>query len=417
MSGDPARDAVLAIAQRVEHGSRLSVEIDRHLSRRKLNGAQAATVTALSYGLFRHLDVLDALLEPRLKRADQLPPTVLWALRIGAYERVYTTHPDHGVVNAWVDVVKDAHPKLAGLANAVLKRLQVPEDPGELDAKHQPPWLKRNLERAYGPQADAALRDLLQASPFWCTTYGEAESAMEQDATAFEPGPIPRSYAVRSKQALAQTGAYARGLLQPQNPASLEVARIAARCAAGGPILDVCSGHGIKAAFLASLGLKVYSVELDASKIERAKKNQLRLGVKADHIEADASQPLPVNTQWRTVLVDAPCSSTGTLRRHPEIKLRFQPSRLDASTELQSHILLEASKHVAPGGSLIYAVCSFMHDEGPCVIEAFLKAHPEFTAGSVETDLPWSPSSVGGFIQPLGGLDAFFMAVLVRSQG
>jgi 16S rRNA (cytosine967-C5)-methyltransferase len=415
MNVDPARDAVLAVAQRVEHGSRLSVEIDRQLSRRKLNGAQAATVTSLSYGVFRHLDVLDALLMPRLKRADLLPPEVLWALRIGAYERVYTTHPDHGVVNAWVDVIKGAHPKLAGLVNAVLKRLEIPQDPSTLDAEHQPKWLKRNLKRAYGQAADASLRDLLQASPFWCTTYGAGEAAMEKDGTAFEPGPIPRSYALRTKRPLAQTSAYARGLLQPQNPASLEVARIAAGRSGGGPVLDVCSGHGIKAAYLASLGLKVSSVELDASKIERAKKNQSRLGVAAEHIEADASQSLPLDTQWPTVLVDAPCSSTGTLRRHPEIKLRFDPSRLDASTTLQTRILTEASKHVVPGGSLIYAVCSFLHEEGPNVTETFLEAHPEFKAVPVDTNLPWSPASVGGFIQPRGGLDAFYIATLVRA--
>lgn len=414
MSGDPAREAALAIAQRVVAGARLSDALDREVTRGVMSRAQTAALTSLAYGVFRHLPALDALLAARLKRPQDLPDAVRWALRLGAYERVYTHQPDYAVVHAWVNVVKRTYPKLGGLANAVLKRLVIPDDPAALDAAHQPAWLQDALSAAYGDQAAKSLDSLLQPSPFWCTGYSTVEPVMQEDGMIYKRGPVPRSYAVRAQRSLRETQAYRSGRLQPQNPASLEVARIAAERTTEGSILDVCSGHGIKAAYLASCGLQVTSVELNGLKIQRAEANQARLGVAVAHIQADATKPLPTEAKVATVLVDAPCSSVGTLRRHPEIRLRFDPDRLDATVKTQQRILEQAAKHVADGGSLVYAVCSFLPQEGPDVVQRFLHDHPEFAEVDTGAALPWSPASVGGFIKPLDGLDAFYVAVLTR---
>lgn len=416
MSGDPAREGALSIAQRVAAGARLSDAIDRLLARRPMAREQSAALTSLAYGVFRHLPAVDVALASRLKRPDDLPEVVRWSLRLGAYERLYTHQPDYAVVNAWVDVAKRTYPELGGLVNAVLKRLEVPEDLVDFDAKHQPEWLLGALTSAYQHKAGEVLASLLQPSSFWCTGYGDAEAAMQREGFTFKAGPVPSSYAIRPNRSLAETKAYLAGHLQPQNPASLEVARIAAEHAKHGSVLDVCSGHGIKAAYLASLGLQVESVELDPRKIRRAKANQKRLGVNVKHLQADATRPLPQVERVHSVLVDAPCTSVGTLRRHPEIRLRYEGDRLDSTAQTQSRIVSQAAKHVAKGGVLVYAVCSFLPQEGPGVIEAFLQDNPDFTNTEFVTGLPWSPASVGGYIQPLDGLDAFYIAVLTRND-
>src|SRR5690606_35832689 len=118
------------------------------------------------------------------------------------------------------------------------------------------------------------------------------------------------------------------------------------------------------------------------------------------------------------VLLDAPCSGTGTLRGHPEIKLRLTEADVSTLATMQAAMLRTASGLVAPGGTLVYAVCALTEDEGPRIVEEFLATAPTFTAEPITTPLPHVPASKAGiFTLPVAGLDGFYLARLRRSTG
>lgn len=416
-----ARRLALAALERVGHGAYLAPALGAALDESGLQGADRSLATDLAYGAARRQIQLDYALRPHLKAPGKLPPRVLIALRLGAYELLYRGTPSYAAVDAWVAVTKGRTPKLAGLVNAVLRRVEpLPEDaPGYVQAS-LPEWLLASFGRAVGAQnAALAAQAMLQPEPLWLTALRqEAAAVLAADgAQALEllPGtPPPASLRVRSPLPLARTAAYGQGLVQPQNPSSLQAALLLG-AGAGDDVYDLAAGRGVKSAVLAAQGANVVSFEIDPARADAAAQNLARLGLSVRHKVADLTLRPDVKPVSHVIL-DAPCSGTGTLRGHPEIKLRLTQDQVLKLAALQRRLLTTAAELVAPGGTLVYAVCALTPEEGPEAVADLLARRPDLRLEPFELPLPTTAAAgdVGRYLLPLDGLDGFYLARLRR---
>lgn len=400
--------------RRVHRGAFAAPSISSLLGR-LTDGRERALLTDLVYGTLRHEILLDACLAPLLRNPERLPADVRNALRAGSYELLVRKTAPHAAVAEWVEVVKSLSTRLSGLANAVLRRARIPEElPPHLRCS-LPQWLYLRFRELLGDEADAAGLGMLEPEPLWLTAFpgdGRNDPAQVLAAQGCEvrPGPLPGTLAVRPSRPLGELEAFTGGLVQPQNPASLLPA-IALGAKEGERVLDLASGNGIKAAQLAAAGALVEAFEVDPRKVERARSNLRRLGLEVEHHVADLRQP-PGAEAAPKVLLDAPCSGTGTLRGNPEIKLRLDGAAVAELARLQSDLLDTAAKLTEPGGRLVYSVCALTPEEGPDQVERFLRRHPEFRPEALALPLPLRSAGAGGVVPPIGGLDGFFVASL-----
>ena len=411
------RALALEITRRVSRGAFSSVELDRALNAARLEGRDSALVTDLVYGSLRHRIWLDAALAARLRDPAGLPEEVREGLRLGAYEKLVRGTPEHAAVSEWVDVVRSSHPSLAGLVNAVLRRVRSPANPSAATERSLPAWLWERFEASLGDAADTAVAGMREPAPLWLTAYDEgAADALRGEGCEVEPGPIEATLRVRPSMSLARLAAYRDGRVQPQNPTSTWVARsLGAR--PGERVVDLCSGAGIKAALFASAGARVEAFDASESKLERGRANLSRLGLRVEARRHDLRTVPPATEPAPKVILDAPCSGTGTLRGHPEIPLRLNAADVATLASLQDELLDTAAALTAPGGTLTYAVCSLTSEEGPERIEAFLARHPDFVPAPLDAPLPHRSAGGGLFVLPTGGLDGFFAARLGRRIG
>jgi 16S rRNA (cytosine967-C5)-methyltransferase len=375
-----------------------------------------AFVTDVAYGVLRWEPALDAALDPLLDAPERLPDRVRDVLRAGAFERAVRGTPPHAAVHAWVEMVKRGpkrHRPLAGLVNAVLRRVDVAREP----LRTLPPWLVEEFRTLLGDDdAGRAAEGMLLPEPLWLTAFdlAGATAALERDGALVREGPVAGSLAVRAPKPLGDLDAFRRGLVQPQNPASLAVV-LACEAVPGLRALDLCGGNAVKAAGLAAHGAEVTTVELVPRISAAGRRNLERLGLRAEHVVADLRTPPPLDPA-PLVLLDAPCSGTGTLRGHPEIKRRVTPGAVAELAGLQRELLDTAAALTERGGRLVYAVCALTQDEGPRQTAAFLARHPDFAAVPAALPLPTRLAGAGGVVLPVDGLDGFFVAAFERSR-
>lgn len=417
-----ARGVALDVLVRVLHGAYLAPTLSAQLDASCLEGHERSLATDLAYGVLRRLQQIDHTLAPYLKAPHKLPPRTLGALRLGAYEILFRGTPAYAAVNAWVAQVKRHTPQLAGLANAVLRRVALPETAPPYVQASLPEWLLSELEQALGE--DAALEaaaGMLEPEPLWLTLFsGEALRLLQQDGAEVEPldpgAPYPASYRVRSPLPLAELAAYRLGHVQPQNPSSLQAA-LALAAPSGAQVYDLAAGRGVKTAVFAATGAKPVAFELSPQRTAAAERNLHRLGLTAEHVVADLTE-LPQVPPTAYVILDAPCSGTGTLRGHPEIKLRLQPTDVEELAGLQLRLLNTAVELLAPGGVLLYAVCALTAREGPDVVQRLLVEQPELVSEEVgHLAVPTVAPAGGGpgtYVMPTAGLDGFYLARLRR---
>lgn len=413
-----ARRTAVEVVGRVQGGAYLAPALRSALDRSRLTPIDRSFVTDLAYGVLRRQIWLDAALEPRLKAPEQLPESVRSALRLAAYELLVRGTPPHAAVHAWVETVKAQSPRFTGLVNAVLRRLQAPDGAARTVRLALPAWLFERFEAALGEDAAVqAAEAMLEPAPLWLLSYAaDAGSQLTADGCAVEDGPLPATLRVRSPLPLDRLGAYRGGAVQPQNPASTVPARVLAP-RPGERVLDLAAGHGVKTAQLAAAGATVTAVDVDARKTRARAANLHRLGLEADHVTADlAAAELPAALRPApAVLLDAPCSGSGTLRGHPEIKLRLGPGDLATTAALQSAMLDNAATLTAPGGRLVYAVCSLTDVEGEEQAAAFLRRHPCFRPAAFEPGVPHVATANGAYLLPHSGLDGFYLTDLRRA--
>lgn len=410
-----ARSVAADVVRRVGRGAHLSPALDEALGTSSLERIDRAFVTDLVYGTVRYALWVDGLLDARLRDRLALPPEVVDALRIGTYEIVVRGTPRHAAVDAWVEIVKHVHPRLSGLVNAVLRR--VDGDPTTADpSQFVPPVIWKRFRSALGDAAPAAVRSMLEPSPLWFTTFRrDAEELLERQGCTVRSGPIAETVRAKCPVPVRALEAYRRGAVQPQNPVSAWVAAIVP-VHDGDRVLDVCSGHGIKAAHLAARGASVEGWDVSSDALAGAARNLRRLGLDVRHVVRDATQDASHVATARHVVVDAPCSGTGTLRSHPEIARRLTDEAIETSSARQRAILDAVAPLVEPGGTLTYAVCALTPEEGPGVALDVTTRHPGLAVRALDVPFDHVETPVGAFVLPSEGLDGFFVAQWTRTS-
>lgn len=390
-----------------------------------------ALATELVYGVLRQQLRLDHALRPRVhQELERLEPLARALLRLGAYQLLFLDRtPAPIAVSATQDAAGELGAgRLRGLLNAALRRLgregeSLPDgdDDEALGVRWSlPAWVVGALRRRFGDAGAAreaeALRRRAPLTVRPTLSRGGARAVVEAlEAEGFQATPAAHgTLLVTGPGDPFGTRAFAEGLFMPQDPASLAVVDLLGppEAVAGKRVLDLCAGRGVKTTALADRGAHVTAVDVVARKLKQAARLAERLGVgervetrpgdpTADDPTADdpaagdpaAGDPLGLGT-FDHVLVDAPCTGLGTLRRRPEVAWRTAPSDVGRLAALQAQLLAAAAPRVAPGGLLVYAVCTFTPEEAdPALPEGFVGAFEPVGEPHV-----WRPSDgVDGF--------------------
>jgi 16S rRNA (cytosine967-C5)-methyltransferase len=410
---DPTRDAAFDL---------LAATLDRHRPLEEaldaLGGIDARDRAAghrLAASVLRRMGSLDAILEPFLKKAP--PAGVAHILRIGAAGLLLLDTPPHAAVATAVAMARRrGFTPFAGLVNAVLRRVSE-AGPTALEALDgprldSPPW----LWTAWGRDARAIATAHLIEAPL--DLSWRAGSEPPADAEILPTG----SWRCPAGTRVTELAGFASGELWVQDAAAALPAKLL-NAQNGERIADLCAAPGGKTAQLADTGALVTAIESNPSRIARLRENLDRLHLTVDTVQADATIWRPAE-KLDAVLLDAPCSATGTIRRHPDVAHLKRPRDVQGLVAQQDRLLDAACDMLKPGGRLVYAVCSLQPDEGTLRIEAALKRLPLTLQPFTPTDLPGLPEAITpqGTIRTTpamwpdrGGMDGFFIARMIRT--
>jgi 16S rRNA (cytosine967-C5)-methyltransferase len=335
---------------------------------------------------------VDAALRVHLKRpiAD-LDPPVRAVLRIGAFEKLYGRAAPHAIVHEAVEVAKALGAgKGHGMVNAVLRRVAPPERMGTADALDHPAWIVQRWTARYGAEATRRWCEDNASPPPLFVVRLEDRPGPEGVPVALHGKTIPNVLMVKGAAHIPDLPGFAEGGFWVQDAASVAVCDLVP-VVAGMRVLDACAAPGGKSFRLASRGADVVAVDRSEARLRLVREGAQRLRLPVE-IRAHDWTTGPLRETFDGVLVDAPCTGLGTMRRHPEIRWRRSESDLHRSAVLQDQILAAAAKSVASGGTLVYAVCSPEPEEGEEVVARFLTQHSDFVR---EETLSTAPPEIG----------------------
>ena len=382
--------------------------------------ARAQTLAALT---LRHMPRLDAVLDGFLEHKP--PLRALNALRVCAAEIVLDGIPAHGAVNAAVEIVRSGAKTqhLGGMVNAVGRKLGA-LDPAafeDLPVPELPKALRGAILKAFGAEATQAMEAAhLQRPPVDFTVKNPAriaEFAQKLDAEMLPTG----SLRLHQPGQISALPGFEDGDWWVQDAAAAMPVRILGNVA-GQRVLDLCAAPGGKTMQLCAAGADVTALDVSPERMHRVMENTRRMGFRPDMQVEDAMKWAP-KQPFDAILLDAPCSATGTIRRHPDLPFAKDGTGIHELISLQRKMLKKAGSLVKPGGSLVFCTCSLIPDEGEVHIEEFLARNNDFTA---DTNLPegidpaWVTIEGGVRLRPdywseHGGMDGFYLAKLNRA--
>ncbi len=346
----------------------------------------------------------------------------------GAAQILFMRVPAHAAIDLAVRVVSSDRRggrKLGGFVNALLRRVSVEgreliaaQDAARLSA---PGWLYESWTKAYGGPGARAIAEAHLGEPALDLTVPEGRDAWMEKLEAVAVGPT--SLRLVDAGRIENLDGYKEGTWWVQDVAATLPALLLGDVS-GKNVLDLCAAPGGKTAQLAAAGAKVRAVDTSASRLERLKQNLDRLKLSAECVHAGVLE-LPETELADAVLLDAPCSATGTIRRHPDIPHLKHKGDLKNLVSLQANLLRKAVQLVKPGGLLVYCTCSLQPEEGEKQIEKLLSADPSLSrvpitqadglglpdAITPDGDLRTLPSHDPG---APGGMDGFFASRLRR---
>lgn len=432
----PAIDA--ALAARVAALDLVSAVLSRrvpfddawegHRGIRQLEPRDRAFVRLLCATTLRRLGQIDAAIAASLtKPGQQLKAVVQDILRLGAAQLLFLGTPAHAAVDTAVElaILRKQHP-YKGLINAILRRLAregaallAAQDAGRLNT---PDWLWLAWRKHYGTGATRAIVEThLAEAPLDISVKGDAAQWAERlEGELLPTGSIRRPAGGQ----ITDLPGFADGVWWVQDAAAALPARLFGDLT-GRQAIDLCAAPGGKTAQLAAAGASVTAVDRSDKRLLRLSENMRRLGLDVATIVADA-------TEWRpdapvdAVLLDAPCSATGTIRRHPDVARLKEEEDVEKLGRIQSRMLYRAVDMLKPGGTLVYCTCSLQPEEGEEQVTNLLYRRPEMQV------VPVTPAEVGGMAELLtpegflrchpghlaekGGMDGFFAARLRRAS-
>jgi 16S rRNA (cytosine967-C5)-methyltransferase len=441
---DPARRAAADVLLAVDNGGAYAnLLLPRLLNERALSGTDAAFATELTYGTLRRSGVLDVVIGAGAKRdVATLDPAVRAVLRLGAYQLLHTRVPPHAAVSATVDISREvAGPKPAGLVNAVLRRVSERDWPGwvaEL-APSADPVGRLAFERGYPRWIASAFLDALDGD------LGELEQALTDQRPVTHlvarPGRISRDELLADAGGAAIAGPWSPYAvhLAGGDPADLAairdrragvqdegsqlVALALARADLTGPDqrwLDTCAGPGGKASLLSGLlpdGARLLAADLQPHRAKLVRQTMSRAR-NTPVVVADATRPPWRDGDFDRVLLDAPCTGLGALRRRPEVRWRRLPQDAARLHEVQRTLLDRALDAARVGGVVAYVTCSPHRTETVDVVEAAVAGRSDVEVVDARRFLDGVPALGGGPYVQLWphrqGTDAMFVAIIRR---
>ncbi|MES2120021.1 MAG: RsmB/NOP family class I SAM-dependent RNA methyltransferase [Pseudomonadota bacterium] len=407
VEGLPARRAALQILDSVLRQGRTLDAAGAAV--RGLAPNDHALALAIAGETLRRIPDLDALIDGATRQRLPDDSKARLVLRLALAQKVGLGTPDHAVVATALPLVDGGPRRLVhGVLGTLLRRGLPP-----VDAPHLPPEVEQRWSAAWGEEVVGAARRQIAHRPPLDLSFAD-----DSEAQAFAGASLAPRHVRIDSASVTEIAGFGEGRWWVQDLSASLPARLIPIEAKG--VLDLCAAPGGKTMQLAAAGHDVTSVDASESRLERLRENLERTHLSAELVTADALDWSPGRT-FDAILLDAPCSATGTFRRHPEVLYRARPSVIAQSAELQRHLLGRAAQWLKPGGSLVYSVCSLEPEEGEGAVGDFLGNHPAFRIESGELPAFVTPSPEGwvrilpGLLEEQGGLDGFFMARLVHT--
>ena len=388
---------------------------------KSLDARDRAFARALTLSTLRRLGQIDRLLSAKLTREP--PPRIRNLLRLGVAQLFWFDTPDHAAVSTSVDIAAGDKTGRAfkGLVNAVLRGLLRDGAPADDPESLCPPWLYARWVAAWGPEAARAIAAEIAGEPATDLTVRE-NGDIERLAAELDAIPLPGgTLRVAQRGDIALWPGFSEGRWWVQDAAAAVPARLL-HANAEQTALDLCAAPGGKTLQLAASGAKTVAVDRSADRLKRVSENLARMSLAAEVVAADAGAWADGRT-FDAVLLDAPCSATGTFRRHPDVLWAARPGDIAKLAAVQSRLLDSAATRTAPGGRLVYCVCSLEPEEGEDQVRAFLARNPDFATepcAEGEGGAPAASLTREGWLRLLphhreGGQDGFFTARLRRN--
>jgi len=447
-----ARGLALSVISDVRRREAYSPAVlDRALATSALDDRDSALATRLVYGTLGAQGTVDQVINRFAKSPSGIEPSVRDVLRAGTYELLFMRAPAHAVVNEWVALAKRSRPRAAGLVNAVLRRVAESAvgfpwgDPAvDLDALARatahPRWLVDRLVADHGIEATRSMLESDDdAAPLYLWhdpfrgTYADAFATLAADGAEPEPCFHPGCLVARRPAPAVRGRAVGDGLVLITDAAA-QVAPLVVGAHPSEIVVDAAAGRGTKTVQLQALSVAaggpadLRALDLHEFKTAILARRMDELGVPGvTSAVVDAADPsgapgVPAPGTAAAVLLDAPCTGTGTLRRHPEKRWRLAPDDIRTMSKLQAHLITGLAPLVRADGSLVYSTCSVMSEENDDVVDGFLAsaAGARFRPMDLDRMLPaaWRPyvGRDGRFrsLPSAGGPDGHFVAAFER---
>lgn len=397
---------------------------DRHFN--TMGPSDRAFAQLLAKTTLRRLGQIDDILKRFLEKP--IAPSasrIMHTLRLGTAQLLWLDTPPHAAVHATVEMAKQIKmEKFSGLVNAVLKKVSLEgktiiatQDAAKLNT---PEWLMKSWEKTYGAEIARAIAEAhLKEPPLDLTVKGDSKIWAEKlGGIALPTG----SVRLKEARGITQLPGFSEGSWWVQDIAATLPA-ILLGDVRGKRVIDMCAAPGGKTAQLAVAGAKVSSVDRSKERIAMLKTNIHRLKLQAEYVTTDASTWTPDFTP-DAILLDAPCSATGTLRRHPDVAWHRKKEDIARLTVTQHKLLMHALDILKPGGMLVYSVCSLQPEEGEEQITRLLKARKDVSLIKIKAE------AIGGLkecvtkrgevrslpchLHDRGGMDGFYAALLIK---
>ena len=419
-TGVQARRSAVYLLDQVLGEGRLMSELIGGGALDRLVPEDRARAQRLATETLRGLERADRILKKHLAKSP--PLTVQNILRIATYE-LCQGGAAHGVVNAAVEIVGKNRRTAAmkGLVNAVLRKVADtgPEMWAALRVPHLPKWLRSPLVAAYGAEGVQAMEAAhFAGAPLDLMAKGD-RGALHRSLG----GEMLPTGTVRLQEAGQVSGlpGFKRGSWWVQDAAASMPVHVL-NPQSGEQVLDLCAAPGGKTMQLAAAGGVVTAVDDSESRMARVRENLKRTGLKAEIVVGDA---MAQGGAWDAILLDAPCSATGTIRRHPDLPHAKDGSDFGDLINLQAAMLDHAISLLKPGGRLVFCTCSLLPDEGECQVEDALVRHEGLSVDRAAValdgvDPAWITEEGGLRLRPdywsdKGGMDGFYMACIRKS--
>lgn len=419
--------AAKVVFQVLEKGVSLSVALPEQ-QQKLASGKDKALLAELCYGVMRYLPQLDKLISDCMSKPMKGKQRIVHQLLlIGCYQLYFTRIPAHAAISETAEACRQL--KFDGLVkvvNGVLRNLQRNQAPLPTDndtlAFNTPAWLVKRLKDAYPDNWQQVIEQSHQRPPMWLRNNQLAQtreqylaSLAEQDIAA-TMGSSENAILLDSPKDVAILPGFSDGAASVQDGAAQWAATLLAP-QVNELVLDACAAPGGKTCHLLETekSIDLVAVDFDAKRLERVQQNLDRLSLKAKVIHGDAAN---INSWWQgdkfdRILLDAPCSATGVIRRHPDIKWLRKQADIEELASLQSQILDHCWQWLKPSGTLLYATCSILPQENAEQISAFLARTQDATL----VPIAQQPKSddIGWQITPgQDNMDGFYYARLVK---